>query len=126
MSLAAFRDCIHQASLGENDRKWFPKWLARDAQGKTLANGQLLVTQTLVIDSSKSLLNSGVPAWQRLQGGRVVEAYRELVLQSAERRSRDTQHFEDRKARISQRRGLILDCQITSQCRLARHALCGT
>jgi hypothetical protein len=84
MSLAAFRDCMHQASLGENDRKWFPKWLARYAQDKTLANGLLPVTQALVIDFSKSLLNSGVPAWQRLQGGRAVEAYRELVLQSTE------------------------------------------
>ncbi len=84
MSLAAFRDCMHQASLGENDRKWFPKWLARYAQDKTLANGLLPVTQALVIDFSKSLLNSGVPAWQRLQGVRAVEAYRELVLQSTE------------------------------------------
>ena len=84
MSLAIFRQRLHVASYGENDKKWFPKWLARYADGKTLNEGVLPVTEVLVIAFSKSLLNSGTPAWQRLQGVRAVEAYRDLVLGTAE------------------------------------------
>ncbi len=38
MSLAVFRQRLQQASFGENDRNWFPKWLARYAEGKALTN----------------------------------------------------------------------------------------
>jgi len=75
---------MHEASYGENDKKWFPKWLARYADGKTQDNGLLPVTAPLVVEFSKSLLKSETPAWQRLQGVRAVEAYRDLVLGSLE------------------------------------------
>jgi len=39
MSLAIFRQRLHEASYGENDKKWFPKWLARYTDGKTLNDG---------------------------------------------------------------------------------------
>ncbi len=84
MSLAIFRQRMHEASYGENDKKWFPKWLARYADGKTQDNGLLPVTEPLVVEFSKSLLKSGTPAWQRLQGVRAVEAYRDLVLGTSE------------------------------------------
>jgi hypothetical protein len=84
MSVSMFRERMHHATLGENDRIWFPRWVARYAEGKALTNGLLPVTQTLVIEFSRSLLNSGTPAWQRLQGVRAIEAYRDLVLQSPE------------------------------------------
>lgn len=68
MSLAVFRERIHQGPMAENDRNWFPKWVARYADGKSLTSGFLPVTLDLVVEFSRSLLKSGTPAWQRLQG----------------------------------------------------------
>ncbi len=82
MSLSQFRALISSASIGKNDQEWFPKWLARYAVGKELQNGRFPVTIPLVIEFSRSLLHSGTPAWQRLQGVRAVEAYRTLVLKA--------------------------------------------
>ncbi|MEI6541741.1 MAG: integron integrase [Planctomycetota bacterium] len=84
MSLAAFRSKLHLAHYGEKDQVWFPKWLARYATGKPLTAGLLPVTESLVIEFSRSLMKSGTPAWQRLQGVRAVEAYRDLVLHVSE------------------------------------------
>jgi len=84
MSLAAFRSKLHLAQYGEKDQIWFPKWLARYAAGKPLTAGLLPVTEALVIEFSRSLMRSGTPAWQRLQGVRAVEAYRDLVLKVSE------------------------------------------
>ena len=84
MSLAAFRSKMHLAHYGEKDQVWFPKWLARYAAGKPLTAGLLPVTEALVIEFSRSFKKSGTPAWQRLQGVRAVEAYRDLVLNVSE------------------------------------------
>ncbi|MEZ6033304.1 MAG: integron integrase [Planctomycetaceae bacterium] len=84
MSLAAFRSKLHLAQYGEKDQVWFPKWLARYAAGKPLTAGLLPVTESLVIEFSRSLMKSGTPAWQRLQGVRAVEAYRNLLLNVSE------------------------------------------
>lgn len=83
-SLARFRQRLQETSHGENDKKWFPKWLARYAGGKILNEGLLPVTEPLVKEFSRSLLQSTTPAWQRLQGVRAVEAYRDLVLGTSE------------------------------------------
>jgi hypothetical protein len=84
MSLNTFRRRLQESSYGENDKKWFPRWMARYAEGKTPAKGFLPVTESLVVEFSRALLKSGTPAWQRLQGIRAVEAYRELVLGTSE------------------------------------------
>ena len=84
MSLAAFRSQLHLAHYGEKDQVWFPKWLARYAAGKPLTVGLLPVTGSLVMEFSRSLMQSGTPAWRRLQGVRAVEAYRDLVLNVSE------------------------------------------
>ena len=84
MSLITFRRRLHESTYGENDRKWFPRWLARYVEGKTQTNKVLPVTKPLIVEFSKSLLKSGTPAWQRLQGVRAVEAYRDLVLGTTE------------------------------------------
>ena len=97
MSLAKFRQRLHEASYGENDKKWFPKWLARYADGKTLNDGVLPITEALVVAFSKSLLNSGTPAWLRLQGVRAVEAYRDLVLGTAEPCLKEMGSFPDER-----------------------------
>jgi len=79
MRLAIFRQRLQEASYGENDEKCLPKWLARCVDRKKLNDGVLPVTEPLVVAFSKSLFNSGTPAWQRLQGVRAVEAYRDTV-----------------------------------------------
>jgi hypothetical protein len=84
MSVSHFRKEIQNAEIGKNDLTWFPRWIARYAAGKTLTNGKLPLSEKLVVNFSRSLLESGIPAWQRLQGVRSLEAYRNLVLKSAE------------------------------------------
>ena len=49
----------------------------------TEENGRLPVSVALVKAFSRSLLETGTPAWQRLQAVRAIEAYRDLVLQTA-------------------------------------------
>ena len=71
MSLITFRRRLHESTYGENDRKWFPRWLARYVEGKTQTNKVLPVTKPLIVEFSKSLLKSGTPALQRLQGVRL-------------------------------------------------------
>lgn len=82
MSLLLFKQALHDARYSRNDKEWFPKWLKRYAAGKQTTGRLLPVTEDSVIQFSKSLLQSGTPAWQRLQAVRTVEAYRELVLQT--------------------------------------------
>jgi len=84
MSLIIFRRRLQESSYGDNDKTWFPRWLARYAEAKTPDNGFFPLTEPLVVEFSKSLLKSGTPAWQRLQGVRAVEAYRDLVLGTSE------------------------------------------
>lgn len=84
MSLVRFQQRLQEASYGENDKKWFPRWLARYAEGKSTDAEMLPLTKALVVEFSRSLLKSSTPAWQRLQGVRAVEAYRDLVLGIAE------------------------------------------
>lgn len=61
MSLVTFRRQLQESSFKENDKKWFPGWLQRYADGKTPENGLLPVTESLVVEFSKSLLKSGTP-----------------------------------------------------------------
>ena len=84
MSVTEFRHKIIQAHYGKNDQEWFPKWLARYAATVQTKDNLLPVTTEQVIAFSRSLLKSGTPAWQRLQGVRAVEAYRDIVLGTAQ------------------------------------------
>lgn len=84
MSVGKFCQQLHNSMYGKNDRKWFPKWLRRYAANHSLQGGCLPVSEESVIEFSKSLRDSGTPAWQRLQAVRSVEAYRDLVLTTDE------------------------------------------
>ena len=75
---------LHDAKLGKNDKKWFPKWIRRYASTVDVVDGNLSLTQAEVIRFLRSLRDSGTPAWQRLQAVRAVEAYRKLVLGTEE------------------------------------------
>ena len=81
MSVDAFCRCLPTLPFGKNDRKWFPRWIRRYAgsldRGKQDA---LPISESDVIRFSQSLRDHGVPAWQRLQAVRAVEAYRQHIL----------------------------------------------
>lgn len=82
MSVDAFRAAVKVHVPNKNDQTWFPRWLARYAEGKESTGGRLPVTRDLVVAFSKELLQSGTPAWQRLQAVRAIECYRDLILKS--------------------------------------------
>ena len=83
MSVANFCRLLHEARFGKNDKEWFPRWIRRYASSVNAGEGRLPVGQEEVISFLQSLLKSKTPAWQRLQAVRAIEAYRDLVLQTA-------------------------------------------
>lgn len=81
MSLAEFEKQLAVNEVGKCDRVWFPRWLQRYAL--TIRGGlsqDLPINQTAAIRFSRSLLEKGAPAWQRLQAVRALECYKTLVL----------------------------------------------
>ncbi len=70
--------------LKENDRIWFPRWLRRYALAQRGRDNNLPVNRGTVVAFSRSLLESGAPAWQRWQSVRAVECYRDFVLEKTE------------------------------------------
>ena len=85
MSVERFQIVLKLASLGNDDKAWFGRWLRRYAvflhQPENLP---LLVSQQIVKQFCRTLLASEVPAWQRLQAVRAIEFYRNEVLATAE------------------------------------------
>ena len=82
MSVEGFRRAVQTAKLGKNDKEWFPRWILRYSQSVPPVNGDLPVNENDVTRFLRSLLENKVPAWQRLQAVRAIEAYRNLVLQT--------------------------------------------
>ncbi len=85
MTLAKFEQVVLGNKVSENDEVWFPRWVRRYAM--SFRNGlidNLPVNRNSVVKFSKSLLKNGAPAWQRLQGVRALECYRNLVLERSE------------------------------------------
>ncbi|GEM_PF-1667783 len=69
MSLEKFEMQIGASTqVGENDRVWFPRWIRRYALSvrKGLVN-DLPVNRESTLRFSRTLLESGAPAWQRWQ-----------------------------------------------------------
>ena len=84
MSVVEFQRRLHGAKYAQNDVKYFPLWIRRYSQSVTEDHGRLPVSVASVKAFSRSLLETGTPAWQRLQAVRAVEAYRDLVLGTGE------------------------------------------
>ncbi len=84
MSAMEFQTRLHGAKYPPNDLKYFPLWIRRYAQSVTEEEGRLAVSVESVKAFSRSLRDAGIPAWQRLQAVRAVEAYRDLVLGTGE------------------------------------------
>ncbi len=85
MSVAKFRYELGQAKVAHNDRVWFPRWVQRLAKFQQLDDRQTIAVDTdSVVAFSTSVRKAGTPAWQRLQGVRAIESYRNLVLKTKE------------------------------------------
>lgn len=83
MSAELFAARVRGSSLSSTDQHWFLAWIRRYAEGAEAKRGSLPVTRECVITFLRGLRSSGVPAWQRLQATRAIEAYRTLVLETA-------------------------------------------
>ena len=82
MGVENFGRLLHEAKLSKNDKEWFPRWIRRYACSVEAVEGKLPVNRDDVIRFLRSLLKNQVPAWQRLQAVRAIEAYRNLVLRT--------------------------------------------
>jgi len=81
MSVERFQIVLKLASLDNDDKVWFGRWLRRYAVFlRQPENLPLLVSQQLVKQFCRTLLASEIPAWQRLQAVRAIEFYRNEVL----------------------------------------------
>ena len=98
MSVRTFCRLLSEAKVSKRDNEWFPRWLRRYAQAVTADNENVSVTETLVVQFSRSLRDSGTPAWQRLQAVRAVESYRNLVLRTEQP---DLKEIKKRLGRIA-------------------------
>ena len=76
MSVERFQIVLKLASLGNDDKVWFARWLRRYAvfvhQPENLP---LLVSQNAVKQFCRTLLAREVPAWQRLQAVRAKAGF---------------------------------------------------
>ena len=76
MSVERFQIVLKLASLGNDDKVWFERWLRRYAMFvHQPENLPLLVSQERVKQFCRTLLARKVPAWQRLQAVRASEFY---------------------------------------------------
>ena len=80
MSLAEFLRQIDSARLTKNERKWFPKWLSGYIQHNRLSENQIPINESIVLSFLRSLRDTNIPAWRRLQAAKALAAYQRLVL----------------------------------------------
>jgi hypothetical protein len=60
------------------------------------SQGDLRVTEMDVIDFSKAVRGSGIPAWQRLEAVRMIGTYRDSVLRTDEPSWQNIRHMPGR------------------------------
>lgn len=77
MSVHKFKKDLLSMDYPENDKTFFPFWISRYASevGQRNPFANLPVNEATILKFSRSLLQSEIPAWQRLQAVRAVEAY---------------------------------------------------
>jgi hypothetical protein len=74
--MARFQVLFRNAGVNERDVEWYPMWLEK--YGRFLEDAgysELIVERDVVITFLRSLLQSGVPAWQRLQAARAIGCF---------------------------------------------------
>ena len=72
-------------NLKDGDRVWLPKWLADYAKFHALndSDKNIEVTEERVLAYLRSLRDTNVPAWRRLQAANAIDLYQNIVLRSA-------------------------------------------
>ncbi len=81
MSVEVFSKLLAKCELSRESKEYFPIWAGRYATfSKKPPPMRLVVERELVIEFLRSLRDTGVPAWQRLQAVRGLECYRDVVL----------------------------------------------
>lgn len=81
MSVEAFSKLLVKCDVSPNGKRWFPIWVGRYASWlKKSRTMRLAVDRESVIGFLRSLRDTGVPAWQRLQAVHSIECYRDVVL----------------------------------------------
>lgn len=84
MSVDLFSTRVRSATLSAADKEWFPRWIRRYADSLGSHSGNLPIDHPRVIRFLRCLRDNGVPAWQRLQATRAVEAYQQEILGARE------------------------------------------
>ena len=80
---ARFQVLFREAGVLETDVEWFPMWLEKYSQSLEQAGySELIVERDVVITFLRSLLKSGVPAWQRLQAARAIGCFESRIRHS--------------------------------------------
>ena len=81
MSVGMFSELLAKCDLSPDSKQYFPIWVGRYANfSKKSPPMRLVVERELVIAFLRSLRDTGVTAWQRLQAVRAIECYRDVVL----------------------------------------------
>ena len=81
MSVDQFCHSLPKLSFHKHDVVWFPRWIRRYAASIGRSNSeQLFVHEEALLSFLRTIRDRGVPAWQRLQAVRAIEAYRQHVL----------------------------------------------
>ena len=71
MSINRFRKELAVAAYSKNDKRWFVSWVRRYASFLDLGNqDELSISPAQTIEFSRTLLQHGTAAWQRLQAVR--------------------------------------------------------
>lgn len=80
MSVEAFSKLLDRCEISPNGKRWFPVWVGRYASYLKRSRGvRLPVDRDSVIAFLRSLRDTNVPAWQRLQAVNSIESYRDVV-----------------------------------------------
>jgi hypothetical protein len=92
-------------NLPAADKEWFPKWVHGYAVFPMVRQhmrngGTIPVKDDLVIGFLRSLRDSKVQAWRRLQAARAIEVYQATILKSSEV---DFRPIRDKLTEISRR-----------------------
>lgn len=80
MSVEAFSGLLGRCDVSPTGKRWFPVWVGRYASHLSKSpTARLAVDRETVIGFLRSLRDTGVPAWQRLQAVQSIECYRDVV-----------------------------------------------
>ncbi|MGI9473609.1 MAG: integron integrase [Rubripirellula sp.] len=84
MSLAEFTRRIQRSDLRDADQSWLPKWMSGYIDHHRFDDSQRIpIEKNLVLSFLRSLRDSNLPAWRRLQAARSLELYQSWVLRES-------------------------------------------